>query len=376
MNRDALELRHERVACEPQLLCEALGLLGQPGSFRRQAKGVLVRCCAHEERTPSMSVTRAPDGTLRVRCFACGFKTDAIGLVRRVHGASFREALALLARMAGRWDLLAERERCNRTQALTLPKRRAEPWGAGRVDSDLRDHVYRSLLDLCPLRPDSPVGRYLDRRALFADAEAAGLGALPVRRDQQHAVMGRLASALDRATVLLDLGLAMSRGSHALRAPHHCLLIPWRGRDGRISALQRRRLDPAEPRYVFPPGLSPAAPFGADVLRGGEAEGIPMVVTEGALDCLARRKLARLVGQRVAVLAVPSATTVRAEWSTLFDGRDVLVAFDPDKSGDEGARRFADACLRGARSVQRERPRGGDWNEVLIQALTCGACHP
>jgi hypothetical protein len=103
--------------------------------------------------------------------------------------------------------------------------------------------------------------------------------------------------------------------------------------------------------------------------RRGPKPDEPIVVTEGAIDCLARRKIARCHGEAVQVVAVPSSTTASAEWSALFEGRHVLVAFDPDKSGEEGSSRFAATCLSGALRVERERPRFGDWNDTLLHIL-------
>jgi DNA primase len=169
---------------------------------------------------------------------------------------------------------------------------------------------------------------------------------------------------------LVDVGLLREDGS--LRAPEHRVLIPWRSRDRTISSLQRRRIAGSEPRYIFPAGVSPEEPFGADLWDEAErsrAQTTTVVVTEGALDCLARRKIARLSDEPVVVVAVPSATMARPEWSALFAGRHVIVAFDPDRSGDDGAERFAATCLRGTLSVERERARHGDWNETLLLAL-------
>jgi DNA primase len=321
-----------------------------------------------------MSVTRGRDGTLRVRCFACDFTADAIGLVQKARGIGFREALDVLARMAGRWDLVDASQRPARelARAAGAPP---SPVTLPPADAELRSRIFGALLALCPLDPTLEATQYLQRRGLFADAQAAGLGALPDTRQGQRALIGQLVAACEGIQALVEVGLVHGGPRPRLRHPFHQLLIPWRGRDGRVNALQRRRLDGTEPRYVFPPRVAPLEPFGADLLCGvplSQDASECLIVTEGALDCLSRRKLARLTGERVRVLAVPSATTVRPEWSALFDGRHVLVAFDPDKSGDDGARRFAATCLRGARVVDRERARFGDWNETLLRVLSSG----
>jgi len=367
----AYELRHEPKACDPSALCDALGLLGGPRSYRRQAAGVVVRCCAHDDRTPSLSVTRGDDGTVRARCFACQFSADAIGLTQKVQGGDFREALEVLARISGRHDLLDRIRRGEGPLQTGRPERvRSSKPTSSPIDPDLCARVYGELLDLCPLQAQSPVADYLERRAIFADAQAVGVGALPVAPGAQRALLRHLASRFGGVRSVIDVGLVQGTAGLDLRAPEHLLVIPWRGGDGLVRAIQRRRLDSREPRYLFPPRIAPTEPFGSEFVESARqhiGDDCPIVVTEGALDALARRKIARLTGERLVVVGAPSATTARPEWSAIFDGRHVVVAFDADKSGDEGAVRFAATCLASARLVERERPRWNDWNETLLR---------
>ena len=74
-------------------LCEALGLA---------PKGKVARCPAHndaDEGRPNLAIY--PDN---VHCFRCGFSADAVGLVEKVKGYDFREAVAFLAARLGRAD--------------------------------------------------------------------------------------------------------------------------------------------------------------------------------------------------------------------------------------------------------------------------------
>jgi hypothetical protein len=97
----AAEIR--RTLTDPRRLCDRLGL-GKDAQ-RQAGNGILVRCPAHEERTPSCSVTNGPDGTIRCRCFACGWTGDALTLVAAVHGldvrSGFRDVLIEAAAIAG-----------------------------------------------------------------------------------------------------------------------------------------------------------------------------------------------------------------------------------------------------------------------------------
>lgn len=108
MNSDHVaEVR--RALSDPIRVIERLGL---SKDAQRQAGGAIVRCPHHRERTPSCSVTRGPDGTLRAKCFGCDWSADVLGLVAEVHGldasTQFREVLGVAAELAGLWDVVEE----------------------------------------------------------------------------------------------------------------------------------------------------------------------------------------------------------------------------------------------------------------------------
>jgi hypothetical protein len=109
------DVRHALV--DPAALCESLGLAE---GARRQSRGVTIRCPVHGDRTPSCSVTTGPDGTVRVKCFACDFTADAIGLVAAVYGLEtrgdgFRETLVECAKLGGLLTLADELAGCPAT---------------------------------------------------------------------------------------------------------------------------------------------------------------------------------------------------------------------------------------------------------------------
>jgi DNA primase len=147
-----------------------------------------------------------------------------------------------------------------------------------------------------------------------------------------------LLSAFERAD--LEAAGVLRRGHDALDWPAWSLLIPWRDRFGRIACIQRRHLGDVKPKYRFPSGRSPVAPFGADILAdalGYLGPDASIVVVEGALDCLARRRIARARGESVAVLGVASATTPTVGLPLdLLAGRRVVLALDRDEAGARG----------------------------------------
>jgi hypothetical protein len=104
----ATEIR--RTLTDPRKLCDALGLT--KGADRQPGGGLTVCCPEHGDRTPSCSVSRGKDGTIRVHCFSCKWGGDALSLVASVHGLNlrnnFREVLLEAAQIAGLHDAVDE----------------------------------------------------------------------------------------------------------------------------------------------------------------------------------------------------------------------------------------------------------------------------
>ncbi len=86
--------------------------LGLTDGAVRQSSGLSVRCPVHAEKTPSCSITRGPDGTLRVKCFGCDWAGDVLSLVAAVRGLDsrrdFREVLLAAAEIGGLHQLAEE----------------------------------------------------------------------------------------------------------------------------------------------------------------------------------------------------------------------------------------------------------------------------
>ena len=348
----AKELR-DRLA-DARALAGALGLEVAPRSTPRQS---MILCPAHGERTPSCSVRLAKDGTLQVRCHACGWSADALGLIARVRGLDdFRDVLREAAEIANAPGII---------QALEhRPERIAEP---DEVSGEDYDAIARALLDACtPLVEAAPdVARYLDGRGLLAEAIAAGVRGLPADR---HVVARALLATFDRAK--LERASILRPGLDAIDWPAWRLLVPWADRFGRIKCLQRRRIDDGTPKYRSPRGRSPRAPCGVEHLGaalasfGADAE---VIITEGALDALARRHIARVRGERAAIVGVYSAASPAAGLPLdLLKGRRVVIALDADEAGDRAAIVLARELADVAGDLVRERPRGAkDWAEMV-----------
>jgi hypothetical protein len=130
------------------------------------------------------------------------------------------------------------------------------------------------------------------------------------------------------------------------------IVIPWWAGD-RLSRVEVRQ---ADGRYaeVFRdhhrPGLYP----GVEAIRPGE----PLIMAEGALDCLL---LAQEVGELAAVITLGSVDSTRPDPPIL--GRMLaafpwFIATDSDNPGDNAARRWLDTASR------RVKPPFKDWTEA------------
>ena len=62
----------------------------------------MVRCMFHDDKKPSMSLLKFPDGNWRFKCFGCGAAGDPITYVQKTAGMSFTEAVEHLAGAAAK----------------------------------------------------------------------------------------------------------------------------------------------------------------------------------------------------------------------------------------------------------------------------------
>jgi DNA primase len=344
-------------------LAQGLGLRAAPRATARQ---VTVSCPWHDENTPSCVVRVAKDGTIAVRCHGCGATGDALTLIAQVHrldlDGDFPEVLRHAAELAGAPGLV------DVASVGPGPKKAREP---EPQSVETYHAIWNYIADECaPMRSVAPnVAAYLTFRKIFADAEAAGCFGFPT--DARKLVADLLAN-FERSD--LDAAGALRGGEDGIDWPAWPLAIPWRDRFGRIHCVQRRRIINGKPRYLSPKGRSPRAPFGAEHLadalsfHGRHAE---IVIVEGALDCCARRRIARAQGERAAIIGVYSASAPLVGLPLdLFQGRRVVLALDDDAEGDRACDDKLEPLIRGvAGEVIRERPPAKDW----LQSLCGGA---
>jgi DNA primase len=342
------------VLSDPEAVCLALGLDEDMQPVRY---GVQIHCPSpvHADRNPSCSVFTATDRTLRFHCHACKAHGDVLDLVALAHGLKtegpdFPRVLQLAADLARDHDGAptgATREAAGRSTRAS--------WAGFEVLAEV-------LLELSPLHAEPDAFGYVKQRNVMPEALEDGWGGLPADVEQVATLLEKLGAACGREA-LAQSGLLTE---HGLAWPEHRLLIPWRGPDGRLHALQRRLLGSSgdAPRYVSVTGSSFACPYGIDRSPCATPTA-DIVFVEGAIDVLVQRQEARARGLDRLVLGLPGVAGWRSSWATLSAGRSVAVALDADSAGHGAASRIqADLIAAGAREVVRVIPvRGKDWAE-------------
>ena len=400
-----------------------------------QARGVMVACPAHGNRSGSMSL-RSDGGIVRAHCFGCGFHGDVIDLL----GAIERDPRRGLARAA---DLAGG----------AAPMARVEVVHDERLPAEVYHELAERILDAGRLDGRSwvrEVEAYLKERRLLELARADGWACLPglnwllqiaeevcdansrdvlqadresnsgIRRDKTvlHAsnvssgsVQSRSAQSgvLTPSDLLIRAKLAQynKRGEFVPAWGRWLLVIPWRGTDGRISALQRRRTwkhvprdenDPEPAKYVLP--WLPDWPYGSERVdygqeriakevgcalgrndisgvgkveyrsegrqanasyifygtRGGVGRattdprlcvGRKVAIVEGAVDVLAMRAM----HPGFVVLGIPGINNWRSSWASLVAGHEVRFALDRGKPDPHGIVPEDRACAKIALDV-------------------------
>lgn len=273
MSEQAREIRN--ALCDPRQVCEALGLAAGRGTFIRQsAGGITVRCPAHEEKGASCSVTRGPDGTIRVRCFGCGFTSDVLGLIAEVKGLStkrdFKAVLIEAAHLGGLHAMAYELESGTPSTAPRepLPPPRPEVPRTYPPAAEIT-----ALLAACiPVTDDAEVVSHLVGRGLDPEAVAETGMAVALPADA-------------------DCGRAFAFQGAPWTKTGHRIVLPVRDASGVILSVRAWRVREGESPKRLPPGgyratgLVLASPLAVAWLSGTFAP-TRVLVVEGEPDAL------------------------------------------------------------------------------------------
>lgn len=315
---------------------------------RRQARGIHVRCPAHDDNGPSCSLTRGRDGTLRVVCFGngCDLSGDVFSLIAAVERLDVRRDFALVLRRA--IELAGvELERLPRPHRP--PSRPPTPKAPPPVSE------VRALWNACrPCATDIEVAAWLRSRAI------------------DPALVDRLDLARALPTGLAGSRWTSYRGEAEAPTPWAVLgyrvIVPMYDAAGELRSVRARYIGP--PRDELPKALPPsghgckglvmACPVAALMLA---ITGWPwwaerrVVITEGEPDFLTWATRGE-IPRRMGVIGLGGS----GQWTEALADRIpgdsiVIIRTDPDDAGDAYADEIV-ASLRGRCRVRESDPDG------------------
>ena len=249
---------------------------------------------SHDDRSPSFSVYRGRDGKWRGQCFgSCDWNGDALDFLQWVNGCSREHALDLLRQWVGA-----------PTDTPRHPVSRPAHQQTKRTPA--------------PTRPVAPTDPAADWKPFPDPGGAARI------MDQYLTRRGWPTWVVDTfgLTVVLD------RWNRArIRHPYHA----WDGTDWAVCAWQDRATMPkAQPRWLTPTGAV-LPPYNARTLDRLDLSGV--IVTEGPADAITATVALGTDADRFAVIGIPGSKGWRADWAALVAGHPVVIAADPDTSG-------------------------------------------
>ncbi len=317
----------------------------------KSSGGDLVGLCPfHEDHEPSMRVT---PGKGLWRCMSCGATGNVIQFVQRFDGVSFRHAYELLK--TGKLSALSAPTTGAPLKKSTVPRLESP------LTSDADDQAaLRQVLDYYHARlKENPAAlAYLKKRGIGAEAVAAfKIGFVDRTLGLRLPMKNRAEGAAIRER-LQRLGLMRDTGHEHLRGR---VVFPVVAESGEIGTVYGRAIDDGgkHDRHLFLPGpqrgvWNPAA------LRSAE-----VIVTEGVIDALTFWCAGfRHVTTGYSAKALPEELLAALIAAKV---RRVVIAYDRDKAGDEGAAAVAaQLAAYGIECVRVLFPPGQDANAYAL----------
>jgi DNA primase len=318
---------------DPMALCQKLGLVGGGGTFIRQGqRGVSIRCPVHEEKSPSCSVTRGPDGTVRVRCFGCAWTGDSLSLVAAARGLSlqrdFKAVLEEAGTLAGLYQVVDEIRRGapHGDRPATPAPAPAPPAEPERTYPPAAE-VHALLAQTVPCDEDGQVAMYLEGRGIDPEGVAGLASVLP-----KEARAPRWATYQGRSWA--------ETGHRLIFVVRDDAGAPQSVRAGRVvEGDTPKRLPPAGHKAA---GLVLADELGAAWLAG-RVSPARVLVLEGETDWLTACQWKMSVP--TARIAITSGSWTPALARRCRPGLPVLVWTDRDAAGDRYAAEIAKSLL-------------------------------
>lgn len=311
---------------DPRKLCHGLGLL--KGAEEQAGGALTILCPHHQERTPSCSVSKGDDGTIRVRCFGCDWSGDALTLIAEVRGWSlqtqFRDILAEGAHLAGELQLEVEI----------------------RGDSERPAEQRKPVAPPPPATPKEypPIaeaqGLWDASLPVVADAEAA---AMLQSRAIDPAVAGerRLARVLAAGSTLPRWARYRGKADHArtwIETGHRILIRMWDS-GGHLRSVRAWRVgDDESPKRLPPSGhrateIVMANAEAVEILSGRCDAPARVVIVEGEPDWMTHA-----VRTTYAVIGLVSGAWTQGFADRIPIGSEVVIRTHHDQAGEKYAK--------------------------------------
>lgn len=269
------------------------------------------RCPAHNDSTPSLSITLGADGRVLVNCHAsCSFEAvrAALGLEARdffdeAHSNPARSSKVLPppGPTSGRVVSIGVPPSVGRKDPEAFTSERGRALWAASIDAAISDAHFEI---------DAPVRAFVERRGLQS---AVGLG-----------LVGFLPEEAARQAYL---GFWFTSG--------YRFVAPFYNHAGELVGIQGRKIDAGEPKTMFPKGSKVkgnafANPMALARFGEGPREAGVVMVGEGLTDYCALAGLAEF-----AVVSAPGTSFVSACVTDWAKNAVVILAVDNDAAGQK-----------------------------------------
>ncbi len=298
------------------------------------------------DNNPSLTFYPATDSYY---CFSCRVSGDAIDLVRKMKGFSFKQAVNFLMTMAS---------------SSPRPTASSQSYSEVSLPSPRSKEVYRCLFEHSTSPSvTSPGGQYLTGRKISLDVAHN----CHVREMQSPSAAWQQLEMQFTATELQAAGLKSSKGNFLFY--YHQLLFFYM-QDGRPQYVIARDIRKAQsllkgddkkqhtPKELALMSVKPPVPYMVELLDGSPEK---VMLCEGHIDTLSAIQL----GNKA--IGVAGATAFRREWINLFrKGTNVTIAFDNDEAGRRNAAELqAQFRMQGIKANAMIPAQVNDINEIL-----------
>jgi DNA primase len=326
-------------------------LVGTKTDLRRVGSRFTGLCPFHDERTPSFSVNAADK---LFYCFGCQAKGDAIGFVEQAEGLDFVDAVELLA---DRYGVQMERENDD-------PRAEERRSREKRLKSLLERAAHFYSTYLFESSEAAAARKYLASRGLTEETlRTFRIGYSPSAWDRM--LVGAQQGGF-REGELSAAGLAQrNREGRIYDRFRGRIMFPLADRRGQVLGFGARAMrDGQGPKYlntsendIFHKGRQL---FGLHLAHGPAVKSGRIVVVEGYTDVLALHQ----TGIRDSVAIMGTALTPLQMNLLSQTAKDIVLALDADRSGQEAMLRVAGAAGE-ARLRVVEMPEGKDPADLI-----------